>query len=84
MREWQVSGQGLLGTQMGSLHPIVAPSISPTSPAGGCGPLQMYVDSTFGWPPDGDQYVATQLRDSLEPLLRKYAVDVTWHGHHHR
>ena len=44
----------------------------------------MYVDSTFGWPPDGDQYVASQLRDSLEPLLRKYAVDVTWHGHHHR
>lgn len=44
----------------------------------------IYIDSTFyGLQPDGDQHVAQQLRDSLEPLLYRYQVDATWSGHHH-
>ena len=45
----------------------------------------MYIDSTFyGLVPDGDQFMARQLREALEPLFYKHRVDVTWHGHHHR
>lgn len=45
----------------------------------------IYLDS-IPWSPlvtDGDQIVAAQLRGALEPLLLKYGVDATWHGHHH-
>ncbi|KAI7845277.1 hypothetical protein COHA_001120 [Chlorella ohadii] len=44
----------------------------------------MYIDSKwFGQAPDGDQYIAKLLRESLEELLHRYQVDATWHGHHH-
>lgn len=44
----------------------------------------MYIDSTFdAVRPDGDQYLAAELRRALEPLLLRHGVDATWHGHHH-
>ncbi len=43
----------------------------------------MYVDSTYTGPPDSDQVVASELRDSLEDLFAAHAVDLTLHGHHH-
>jgi len=43
----------------------------------------IYIDSTYdGWPA-GDITVSAALMTSLEPLLYKYKVDLTWHGHHH-
>lgn len=43
--------------------------------------LQIYIDSTFyGLQPDGDQHVAQQLRDSLEPLLYRYQASGTASG----
>ncbi|PSC73699.1 inactive purple acid phosphatase 27 [Micractinium conductrix] len=57
-------------------------SITPWVILGGHRP--MYLDSTwYGLRPDCDQFVASQLRESLEGLLERYQVDVTWHGHHH-
>eukprot|EP00884_Botryococcus_braunii_P013968 jgi/Botrbrau1/22572/Bobra.176_1s0005.1 len=43
----------------------------------------MYVDSTYAGPPDSDQVVAAELRDSLEDLFAAHTVDLTLHGHHH-
>lgn len=43
----------------------------------------IYIDSTNYTPGQGDQTVAADLREALEPLLVKYEVDMTWHGHHH-
>lgn len=44
----------------------------------------MYIDSSFtAARPDGDQFLARQLRAALEPLFLEHGVDVTWHGHHH-
>ena len=44
----------------------------------------MYIDSgVWEGPPDGDGYVAAQLREALEPLLHRHRVDATWSGHHH-
>lgn len=48
---------------------------------GGHRPL--YVDSTFYLWEGSDQKVARQLRAALEPLMWRYRVDATWHGHHH-
>lgn len=45
----------------------------------------MYLDS-IPWSPivaDGDQQVAMELREALEPLFIRYRVSATWHGHHH-
>jgi len=43
----------------------------------------MYIDSTYRKEPDGDQPVAKLLRQSVEPLLYKYKVDLALWGHHH-
>eukprot|EP00731_Ephydatia_muelleri_P019818 Em0012g643a len=43
----------------------------------------MYIDSTNWALPDGDQPVALLLRAYVEPLLKKYQVDVAFWGHHH-
>ena len=43
----------------------------------------MYVDSTNYRPGDGDQTVANQLQANVEPLLKKYKVDLALWGHHH-
>eukprot|EP00731_Ephydatia_muelleri_P019790 Em0012g615a len=43
----------------------------------------MYIDSINWVEPDGDQPVAIQLRSTVEPLLKKYQVDVAFWGHHH-
>ena len=43
----------------------------------------MYVDSTNNNPGDGDQPVAAELRATIEPLLKKYKVDLALWGHHH-
>ena len=43
----------------------------------------MYVDSTNDSPGGGDLPVATQLQANIEPLLKKYKVDLALWGHHH-
>jgi len=43
----------------------------------------MYVDSTNSDVPAGDLPVSDSLRDSVEPLLMKYKVDLALWGHHH-
>lgn len=43
----------------------------------------MYIDSTNDSPNGGDTSVGQLLIDSLEPLMRKYQVDVAFWGHHH-
>ena len=43
----------------------------------------MYVDSTNNSPGAGDQTVAVQLQANVEPLLKKYKVDLALWGHHH-
>jgi len=43
----------------------------------------MYIDSTNYSPDGGDQTVATELRNNVEPLLFKYGVDLALWGHHH-
>ena len=43
----------------------------------------MYVDSTNYKPEGGDQPVAVQLQTNIEPLLKKYKVDLALWGHHH-
>ena len=49
--------------------------MTPWVVVGGHRPI--YIDSTFyGLMPDGDQYVAKKLRDSLEDLLYRYQVCV--------
>lgn len=43
-----------------------------------CQPMQMYIDSKwFGQAPDGDQYVAKLLRESLEELFHRFKVSFT-------
>lgn len=43
----------------------------------------MYVDSTNANKDDGDLTVAKQLQANIEPLLKKYRVDLALWGHHH-
>ena len=43
----------------------------------------MYVDSTNAAAGAGDLPVAGELQDSVEPLLKKYKVDLALWGHHH-
>ena len=43
----------------------------------------MYVDSSNNDPPAGDLPVAKLLRESVEPLLMKYKVDLALWGHNH-
>lgn len=43
----------------------------------------MYVDSTNAAADDGDLTVAEQLQKNVEPLLKKYKVDLALWGHHH-
>ncbi|KAL6748336.1 Metallo-dependent phosphatase-like protein [Haematococcus lacustris] len=43
----------------------------------------LYLSSTNNAPPDGDQTVASALRQDLEPLLLEAKVDLTLAGHHH-
>jgi len=43
----------------------------------------MYIDSTNDSPGAGDQPVAVQLRQYIEPLLQQYQVDLAFWGHHH-
>eukprot|EP01136_Pigoraptor_vietnamica_P034749 Opistho-1_new@99067 len=43
----------------------------------------MYIDSTNVDTPDGDQPVATLLRQHIEPLLIEHKVDLALWGHHH-
>jgi hypothetical protein len=51
------------------------PATPPPPPHTHTHPTQLYIDSTFyGLRPDGDQFVAQQLRDALEPLLYRYQV----------
>mmetsp|Transcript_1844 Transcript_1844/g.5402 ORF Transcript_1844/g.5402 Transcript_1844/m.5402 type:complete len:625 (-) Transcript_1844:225-2099(-) len=42
-----------------------------------------YIDSTNSNPSDGDQTVASDLREALEEAFVQHKVDMTWHGHHH-
>eukprot|EP01099_Mayorella_cantabrigiensis_P005525 TRINITY_DN4468_c0_g1_i1.p1 TRINITY_DN4468_c0_g1~~TRINITY_DN4468_c0_g1_i1.p1 ORF type:complete len:158 (-),score=25.30 TRINITY_DN4468_c0_g1_i1:60-500(-) len=43
----------------------------------------MYIDSTNTVGNGSDAYVGLLLRDSIEPLMLKYQVDVGFWGHHH-
>eukprot|EP00955_Chlamydomonas_euryale_P069553 360488-Chlamydomonas_euryale.AAC.6 len=43
----------------------------------------IYISSTAAEGPDCDQVVSAALRAALEPLLLRYNVDLTLHGHHH-
>lgn len=55
--------------------------VTPWVIVGGHRPI--YIDSTNSMVPDGDQPVASDLREALEGLLHEYKVDVTLQGHHH-
>lgn len=56
-------------------------SVTPWLVLGGHRPI--YISSTNHDLPDGDQVVAQGLRSALEPLLMRFKVDLTLHGHHH-
>ena len=43
----------------------------------------MYIDSTNCCHDSSDQTVAARLREELEPLMRKYDVDLQFGAHHH-
>lgn len=56
-------------------HPLAQHTPLHLSRCFGCQPMQMYIDSKwFGQAPDGDQYVAKLLRESLEELFHRYKV----------